>query len=595
MVCSKGDAVAIAAPPADPVTSYAEAVLGSAVIAGPHVRAACRRHLDDREHGRERGLVWDQGAADYAMDFIGYLRLPEGDIDEAGEVDGNPFVLYAAQQFIVGSIFGWYRTDGTRRFRTAYIEQGKGNGKTPLAAAVGLLGLVGDDEPAAEIYTAGVTRDQAQYLFNDARKMAIASQAIHPRLEIGTQNIAAPKLGGFMRPLASEVSSLDQKRVHMALIDEIHEHKNALVVQKMRAGTKGRRNPLIFEITNSGFDRHSICWQHHDYSVKVAEGIVENDEWFAYVCALDEGDEWTDQAVWPKANPGLGVTIPDRYLIAQVDEAIGMPASEDLIKRLNFCIWTERSAGAFDMGRWDAGAEEPQLERGRRVWIGLDLASTTDIAAMAIVAPRQATVIFEPEPGLHEEQEVTLLDVEMRFWVPSEAARQRAARDHVPYPDWIRDGVLTATVGNVIDQDFIKAAIQEVSERYNVADIGFDPWNSTKLVTELLAEGAPMTPVRQGFGSLNAPMKQLQELVAAGRLRHGAHPVLRWMASNTVAETDAAGNVKPSKKLSTERIDGIAALVIAIARWIDTQGAEEEFVSVWELPVAEGGRRDLTI
>ena len=585
----------VAAPPADPVLTYAEAVLGGDIVAGPHVRAACRRHLDDLEHGHERGLVWDADAAQYAMEFIGYLRLPEGDVDDDGEVDGDPFVLYPAQQFIVGSVFGWHRTDGSRRFRTAYVEQGKGNGKTPLAAAVGLLGLVGDQEPAAEIYTAGVTRDQAGYLFNDSRNMAIASKALHSRLEVQTHNLAATKLGGFMRPVSSEGRSLDQKRVHMALIDEIHEHATDVVVNKMRAGTKGRSNALIFEITNSGYDRHSICWRHHDYSIKVVTGVIENDSWFGYVCALDEGDDWRDESVWPKVNPGLDVTIPARYLQEQVAEAVGMPANEDLVKRLNFCVWTDASAGAFDMRRWDAGAEPPQLKPDQRVWAGLDLASTTDIAALAVVAPRQGTETVEPEPGLFEELPVTLLDVEMWFWIPAEGARQRSTRDHVPYTDWIKSGDLIATPGNVIDQDAIKAAIQRVGGIYDVADIGFDPWNSTKLVTELTSEGVIMTPVRQGFGSLNAAMKELLALVASGRLRHGGHPVLRWMASNTVAEMDPAGNQKPSKKLSTERIDGIAALVNAIARWIDEQAAEDEGPSVWEMSVRDGGRRSLVI
>lgn len=573
----------VAAPPADPVLAYVEAVTRGDEIAGPWVRLACERHQRDLEDGHKRGLVWDQEAADAGIEFFGFLRLPEGDIGEDGTVDGDPFVLMPWQQFIVGSLDGWRLTDGSRRFRTAYVEAGKGSGKTPLAAGMGLKGIVADGEAAAEVYTAGVTRDQASYLLTDARRMALASTALSSRLDIGAHNIAAPKTNSFMRSVSSEGRSLDQKRVYMALVDEIHEHPDGVVVNKMRAGTKGRRNALIFEITNSGYDRHSICWQHHDYSTKVLQGLVENDSWFAFVCALDDGDDWTDEAVWPKADPGLGVTIPLRYLREQVQEAIGMPANEDLVKRLNFCIWTERSAGMFDLARWDAGSGEPQLKKGQRVWIGLDLASTTDIAALAIIAPREGKVIIEPEPGLHEEQPVTFLDVEMRFWVPAEGARKRSQRDHVPYTDWIRDGFMTATTGDVVDQDFIKAAIQELSVRYSVADIGYDPWNAIKLIVELKAEDAPVTEVRQGFGTLNAPTKQLLELVAAGRLRHGGQPVLRWMASNAVAEVDAAGNLKPSKKLSTERIDGIAALVIAIERWIADAG-EAEFRSVWEQP-----------
>lgn len=557
-----------AAPPADPVLAYADAVVRGDVVAGPFVRLAAERHMRDLEDGHNRGLVWDQEAADYGIEFFGLLRLPEGEIDGDGQVDGDPFVLQGYQQFVVGSLDGWRRTDGTRRFRTAYVESGKGSGKTPLAAGMGLKGIVADGEVAAEVYTAGVTREQASYLLQDGRAMAIASKALQRELDIAAHNIAAPKTRSFMRAVSSEGRSLDQKRVYMALIDELHEHPNGDVVRKMRAGVKNRQNALIFEITNSGYDRHSICWQHHEYSIKVLKGIIDNDSWFAYVCALDEGDDWRDKAVWPKANPGLGVTIPMRYLEEQVAEAEGMPANEDLVKRLNFCIWTERSAGMFDMDRWDRGSQAPEIPPDARVWQGLDLASTTDVAARATIWPHQGTEVIEPEPGLFEEQEVTIVDVEMRFWVPASGARQRSARDHVPYTEWIKHGHMIATVGDVIDQDFIKEDLRESGSQYDVVDIGFDPWNSTKLVTELIAEGATLTPVRQGFGSLSAATKQLIELVVSGRLRHGGQPVLRWMASNAVAETDPAGNLKPSKRLSTERIDGITALVTAIARWI---------------------------
>lgn len=572
----------VAAPPADPVRGYAEAVLSGDTVAGPYVRLAAKRHLDDLEHGHERGLVWDQDLADYAIEFFGHLRLPEGDVEEDGTVDGSPFVLYDAQRFIVGSLDGWRLTDGTRRFRTAYVEMGKGSGKTPLAAALGLKGIVADGEAAAEVYTAGVTRDQAGYLLRDARLMALASKALSSRLDIQAHNIAAPKTGSFMRAVSSEARSLDQKRVYEALIDELHEHPDGTVVRKMRAGTKNRLNALIFEITNSGYDRHSICWQHHDYSIKVLEGVLENDAWFAYVCALDEGDDWQDESVWPKANPGLGVTLPLRYLREQVQEAVGMPANEDLVKRLNFCIWTERSAGMFDMARWDACAGEPQIVPGQRVWGGLDIATTTDIAAMAILAPRLETVTSEAEPGLEETTEELVIDVLMRFWIPAEAIAKRSRRDHVPYDVWAREGLVTATPGNEIDQDFIREEIASVAQLYDLVDIGLDPWNSTYLRQKLEAEGARFTMIRQGFGSLTEPTKRLIAAVGGARVRHGGHPVLRWMASNAVAETDAAGNVKPSKDRSLEKIDGIAAIVSGIAAWLASPEPEGPFESVWE-------------
>jgi phage terminase large subunit-like protein len=530
----------LAAPPADAVRAYAQAVVAGEVVAGELVRLACQRHLDDLAQGHARGLRWDPEAAARALAFFGYLRLPSG----------GPFVLHPTQAFIVGSLFGWQQVGGGRRFRTAYIEMGKGNGKTPMAAALGLIGLVADRRPAAEIYTAGVTRDQAQYLFSDALHMVEASPALRSRIEIGVRNLAVRRTASYMRPVSSEARSLDQKRVHMALIDEIHEHRTALVVEKMRAGTKGDDRALIVEITNAGYDRHSICWQHHAYSRQVLEGALPNDAWFAYVAALDAGDEWTDERVWQKANPLLDVTVTRRYLREQVQEARDMPAKAALVARLNFCVWTEASVGAIELARWDACAAPAHLEPGMTVYAGLDLASTSDLTALLLL----------------REDEAGIIDLEARFWCPEEGIALRSRRDHVPYERWVAQGYIRATPGNVTDYDLVREDIRELAETYRVAEIAYDRWNATQLVTQLMGDGATMVPIGQGYLSLSAPTKEWLARIAAGRVRHGGHPVLRWMAANLVVEQDAAGNLKPSKAKSTEKIDGQVAAIMALAR-----------------------------
>jgi len=274
-----------AAPPARPtfadlaegVHAYARSVVAGDIVAGRLVRLACARHLADIEHGPERGLRWDPVEAGRAIRFFSFLRLKEGAI----------FQLQPSQVFIVGSLFGWQLADGGRRFRTAYIEEGKGNGKTPMAAGIGLKLTMADGKRGAEVYTAGVTRDQAQYILNDVIAMAEASPDVKRQLEILAHNVAYLPGASYMRPLSSEARSLDQKRVHGALIDEIHEHATDIVVEKMRAGTKGDDRALIVEITNSGYDRTSVCWRHHKYSVAILEGTIDNDSWFAYVAGID--------------------------------------------------------------------------------------------------------------------------------------------------------------------------------------------------------------------------------------------------------------------------------------------------------------------
>lgn len=556
----------------DPATDYARAVIAGEIVAGRPVRLACRRHLDDLIHGRERGLVWDLEEANRVIALIGEMPLP----------DGLPFVVQPSQAFIVGSLFGWRLADGGRRFRTAYVEEGKGNGKTPLAGRIGVVGLVGDGKHAAEIYTAGVTRDQAQYLHNDAKLVCESSADLKALIDIGAFNLSCTATHSYMRPVSSEARSLDQKRVHMALIDEIHEHRTGDVVEKMRAGTKGDDSALIFEITNSGYDRHSICWQHHDYSIKVVSGAIANDSWFAFVASLDacdachaEGawqprdgcpdcDDWTDERVWLKPNPLLGVTITLRYLREQVQEALDMPPKAALVKRLNFCIWTDASVGAIEIERWDACSDAPTIVPGDALYGGLDLSATTDLSSLVLMR--------EDADGW--------LDLLPFFWCPKESIALRSRRDHVPYQQWVDEGYITATEGNVVDYAAIRRQVSGyhvqdgsvqhddscLRDTYRLVEIGNDPWNATQIVTQLGDDGATMVPVSQGFAMLSAPTKDWLRRIASGKVRHGGNPVLRWMASNLVVTQDAQGNLKPDKDKSTERIDGQVAGIIALAR-----------------------------
>lgn len=541
----------------DDVTAYAEAVTSGKIIAGKAVRTACKRHLDDMQHAHERGLKFDYSKAERVFKFFEeFLVLAEG------EHAGKKFTLESFQKFILGSLFGWFGADGFRRFRTAYIEIGKGNGKSPLAAGIGLYGLLADGEASAEIYSAAVTRDQAKILFRDAEKMVEASPYLSTRTDKTVNNIANMQSGSFFRPVSSEGRGLDGKRVHIALIDEIHEHPSAVVVDKIRAGTKGRRNPLIFEITNSGYDRNSVCWQHHDYSVKVIDGTLPNDSWFAYVCQLDEGDDWTDEKVWIKANPNLDVSITRKYLREQVAEALGMPSKQNIVKRLNMCVWTEQCQRWLDMDKWDACAEKITESHllGRPCYAGLDLASTIDIAALELVFPGD-----DGEPS----------DVISRFWVPSDGIAKRALKDRVPYDFWERQGLIKATEGDVIDYDQIREDIRELGERFNIREIAYDRWGATQIATQLEGDGFTMVAFGQGFASMSAPTKELEKLVLGRQIAHGGHPVLRWMASNVAIRQDPAGNVKPDKARSTEKIDGIVALIMAIDRATRHSGSSE--------------------
>lgn len=332
----------------DPVTDYALRVQAGDIVAGPWVRLAAKRHLSDLASGHERGLVWRQERADHVIQFIECLRHYQG------ATAGQRFRLSAWQKFVVGSLFGWYTTDGQRRFRIAYVEIGKGNGKTPLAAAVALYALVADGEAGAEVYSAATSRDQAGICFNDAKEFVLKCAPLANRLQVGINNIAYLATSSFFRVVSAEGRGLDGKRPHVVIVDELHEHPTATVVEKMRAGTKGRTRALIFEITNSGYDQTTVCFEHHDYSTKVLLGVIDNDSWFAYVAALDKGeDPYEDESVFIKANPNLGVSLTLQYLREQVREGKDLPSKRNMVLRLNFCKWTEASEGWCDLDHWD--------------------------------------------------------------------------------------------------------------------------------------------------------------------------------------------------------------------------------------------------
>lgn len=574
--------------PKHPVTKYALDITSGKIISNKWNRLACQRHLKDLKSGKRRGLHFDENAADHIIDFFAeFLVFYEGDFD------GLSFLLTPNQKFVVGSLFGWKRKDGLRRFRTAYVEQAKGQGKSPLAAGIGLYGLGFDDEPGSEIYSAATTRNQAGVLFRDARLYAEASESLQEIFIINQYNIAYLEGNSFFRPVSSEKRGLDGPKPHFGLIDEIHEHRDDTVVRKISAGTKTRRQPLIFEITNAGYDRHSICYQHHDYTAKILEGIIKNDAWFGLMTGLDvcescekdgktipqdgckKCDDWRDPKVWEKANPNLkylGKPFKD-YLKRQVAEAKAMPSQENIVKRLNFCIWTEAISKWLAVDKWNACnfPVDAVALHGRTCYGGLDLSSNIDLTAWVLVFPP------EKEDGLYE--------ILCRFFLPEDNMAERVKRDKVPYDVWARQGFITLTPGNIIDYAFILHQIEKDMTDYQIAELAFDRWGSHKITTDLQELGFEIEGKRsliqfgQGYASMSPPTKEVETMVLKGNLAHGGNPVLSWCVSNVAIRTDPAENIKIDKEKAIDRVDGAVALVMAIGRAMLRGGQEK---SVYE-------------
>ena len=563
-----------AATSADPVSEYAREVVAGTRIAGPHVRHQCARHLADVDEGAKRGLVWDVAAALKAIGFYrDVLKLNGGDFE------GNPFELLPWQRFVVGSIFGWKRDDGYRRFRVVYVETAKGSGKSPLAAGVGMKGLVADGEPRAEIYAAATKKDQAMILFRDAVAMHDQSPELTKRLtKSGTGekawNLAYLATGSFFRPISSD-DGQSGPRPHIALVDEFHEHKTATVLEMMRAGTKSRRQALIFIITNAGASRKSPCWNYHEYGAKVASGEALDDSFFPYICALDEKDDpFESEDCWPKANPSLqDANLPGyKYIREQVTEAKGMPSKEAIVRRLNFCQWTDAESPWISHEVWKEAHLDYELEslRGRRAVAGLDLSSTTDLTGLVF--------LVEPiEPG----EPWKLVPY---AWLPDDNLARRAQQDMVPYVDWKAEGLLETTPGRAISKRIILQKLSAMCDFFEITACAYDRWRIEDLQQMASDDGISLPPMEafgQGYKDMSPAIEQFETMLLNGEIAHNGHKVLTMCAGNAVTVQDGTGSRKLDKEKATGRIDVILAAVMAAALIIR---AAEPVKSFWDKP-----------
>lgn len=493
----------------------------------------------------------NEEAANRAVFFIEkYLRHTKG------RWAGVPFTLMPWQRDeIIRPLFGRLRQDGLRQYRTCYVEIPRKNGKSTLAAAIALKLLLADSEPGAEIYSAAADREQASIVFNEAAQMVRMSPVLSKRCKIidSQKRIVVPKTGSFYRAISADAPRKHGFNAHGIIFDEVHAQPNRELWDVLTTSTGARAQPLVFAITTAGYDRNSICWELHDYAVKVRDGIIEDPTFLPVIYAADEDDDWKSEKVWAKCNPGLGEYRDIQEMRDMCKRAQAIPALENTFRRLYLNQWTSQESRWMQMDAWDATAGLVVEEKlhGRECYAGLDLSSTTDISALMLLFPMD-------NGELH---------VLSRFYIPEENIAERERRDRVPYRQWVREGLIKTTPGNVIDYAFIRQDINRLGALYNIKEIAHDPWNATQLALELAGDGFTMVPIRQGFSSMSAPTKDLMNLVLAKRLKHNGNKVLRWMADNVAVEQDAAGNIKPSKRKSTQRIDGIVALIMAIDRW----------------------------
>lgn len=470
-----------------------------------------------------------------------------------GRWAGEPFTLQPWQSDqVIRPLFGWKRADGSRRFRRAYIEIPRKQGKSTISSGIALLLLLADGEAGAEIYSAAADRSQAAIVFEQAKQFVEGSPLLSKELRVYRNHISAPRTNSVYRVLSADAFTKHGLNAHGIVFDELHAQPNRELWDVLATSMGARQQPLMVAITTAGYDRNSICWEQHEHARRVIENPGFDPEYFGFIAAAEEGDDWTNPATWAKANPSLGVTVTEEYLAGECARALASPAYQNTFRRLYLNQWTQQENRWIDMTAWDACNDALPDLAGRRCYGGLDLASTTDIAALVLCFP-----------PMEEDEPTRLLPF---FWVPAENITDRERRDRAPYSTWARQGYMTATPGNVIDYGYIRNQINELAERYDLREIAIDPWNATQVSIDLQDDGISVIEMRQGFASMSAPTKEMLRLVLAKRLAHGGNPVLRWMADNVAARQDPAGNVKMDKAKSSGRIDGMVAAVMAIAR-----------------------------
>lgn len=566
------------APEADPTTAYAREVIAGRTVAGRLVRLACERHLRDLETGPARGLKWEPREA--AAAFRLWAKCPHL---KGRKWAGETIRLEPWQQFIIGSAYGWKRADGLRRFRIVWAEMARKNGKSTTVYPAGIHGLVCDGEPGAEVYSVATKRDQARITFGLARaavgKVPDLDQLIvRHRLEM----YAEDGLSKF-EPLSADADTLDGLNPSVVLADEIHKWRGRALWDVIETGMGSRSQPLLWAITTAGDEGdEDVYGQEHNYGVQVLEGTVEDDSRFVYIATLDPSDDWTDPKVWVKGNPNLGVSVQADEIAAAVAKAKASPAAANAVKRLRLNVRTQDADCWIPLGLWDA-AKSDRLTRealkGYPCYGGLDLASTTDFASLALCFP--LTADFEPAP---DPTAPALYGFIWRCWIPALGRdhREQKLRDIVR--PWADAGWITRTEGDAIDHGFIEAAVIEDSRHFDLRGLAYDPFNAAQLATRLQGEGIDVVKFPQSMAGFAGPTQRFEALLTNGLLRHDGNPCARWMGNNAVLVSNAAGHRMPSRKKSRNKIDMIIAAVMALGRamaetgggpsYYDTNGIE---------------------
>jgi phage terminase large subunit-like protein len=542
-------------PSTNVIDAYARDVVDGRVPAGKYHRAACARHLRDRER---------EGTPEFPYRFDleraeRFFRFAEKLKHYKGEWAGQLIRLQPHQKFRKGCKYGWVHVEtGLRRFRNSYEEIPRKNGKSLELATETLYLTFFDGEGGAEGYTAATKREQALIIFNDCKKL-VQSSGLKDRLKVQVSNIHDPKTNSKLEPLSADYNSMDGLNVHVVSIDELHAHKTRGVIDVLETATGARRQPFVNKITTAGDDPVSPCGDEHDYACKVLDGILEDETYFAFIAHADEGDDWTLPETAAKANPNYGVSVNPEDLASKVAKAKNLPAAAAAYKQKHLNLWVNTTAPCLSVDGWRKGQSSwtPEDMAHEPCYAGIDLASKIDLCVLSLC--------FPPTAGRRQWRVI------QRIWTPADTLADRAHRDKAPYQVWVDQGWLIATPGTRIDHSLVKVALLEARELYDLELIGFDPWHADKLVEELIAEGfteEQVLAVPQTYLGMSSACLSMQADILSGDVDARGCPVTAWSVSNTVGQRDGKDNLMFTKGKSRGRIDPVIAPTIARSLWL---------------------------
>jgi phage terminase large subunit-like protein len=549
---------------------YAQGVVKGSTVACKWVRLACKRHISDLKESRKRDAKYkfDTDAANKVCTFLSLLPHTKGTWAQKKQL----IELQPWQCFTFCVLFGWkLKKNGRRRYRKAYVAVPRKNGKSIIGSGIGLYMFAADGEFGAEVYSGATTERQAWEVFRPAKQMLERTPELREAFgaEVWAKSLVNPGDGSRFEPVIGKPG--DGSSPSCAIVDEYHEHDTSDLVDTMETGMGSREQPLMLMITTAGFNIAGPCFDQETEAKKMLEGVIENDELFALIYTIDDTDRWDDPKSLYKANPNLGVSVDEDFLLSQQRQAVQSATHQTRFKTKHLNVWCSAKAQWLNLLEWNKCADyalRPEQFAGCDNWITLDLASTSDVCVVMQVFKKR----------IDNKDHYYLFG---KYFLPENAV-ENDPKNRNAYRRWVIEGFLEQHDGAEIDYDLIREHTSDMLTKYQPREVAFDPWKAAHLAQQLMKEGAEAVEFRQTVQNMSTPMKELESAVKSGRLHHDGNPMLTWMASNVVAKLDAKDNIYPRKDKPEQKIDGIVAAIMGIARAMvdESNDIEQGFVDI---------------